>query len=151
MSHSFGVSGLREELLRQLVVLGEDKRFFLDALFRMHDAKRMQASAFLDTYVQFIKEKLTLKDEQLRQYVWIGCTVECDEADSKTSDAFTIAFPHETDPDLNRISFLSPVGNQLLMASVGETRSIATPSGPMRVRITGVSWKADSFPQQAGM
>jgi transcription elongation factor GreA len=60
-----------------------------------------------------------------------------------------IVMPEDTNPDEGRISFLSPVGSQLLLGSKGEVRSVHTPSGSMRIRITGIELRSETLNEPA--
>jgi len=52
---------------------------------------------------------------------------------------FTLVPGSEADPGKGRLSIDSPVGEALAGATVGDTRSLETPSGPRDVRITSVT------------
>ncbi|MBD2867409.1 GreA/GreB family elongation factor [Paenibacillus arenilitoris] len=140
MSHSIHSSALRERLVRQLIVLGEEKQSFLDAYFPMHGKERIQTHRFITQYVSFTEDRLSASNEELEASVFVGCEVTIDYLEYRTTDTFEIVFPHEAEPDRNRISFLSPVGMQLLMGHRDEVIPVAIPSGEMRVRISRIGY-----------
>ncbi|MNZ94333.1 Transcription elongation factor GreA [compost metagenome] len=141
MNHSTLTPGLRESLLNQLVVLGEEKKTFLDAYFAAHIKERSDASQFLADYVTFVEKQLQLKPEEQLATVYIGTEVTIYDMEYKSTDTFEIVYPDEMDPDENRISFLSPLGKQLLMRRIGEVFQVETPSGVMEIRIDNIQYK----------
>jgi transcription elongation factor GreA len=72
--------------------------------------------------------------------VFIGTkvTVLYDEED-ETED-YVICYPEQSDPDLGYISFLSPVGRQLLFKNLGDKVSIKIPTGELLVTIKEISF-----------
>lgn len=134
----------REQLVSQLLTLGEEKRAFLDAYFDVHNAERVQLDKQLTAYTERVEQLLAGPDELLNSVVLIGSQIELEYVDFHTSDALTIVMPEEADPDAGQISFLSPVGRQLLLGSKGEIRAISTPSGSMRIRIVDIQWASES-------
>lgn len=77
--------------------------------------------------------------------VFIGTkvTVLYDE-DGDTED-YVICFPEDSDPDQGFISFLSPVGRQLLLKGVGEQISLRIPTGELPVTIKEISYVGHLF------
>nr|WP_263327273.1 GreA/GreB family elongation factor [Neobacillus sp. Marseille-Q6967] len=65
-------------------------------------------------------------------------TVMYDE-DNETED-YIICFPEQSDPDSGFISFLSPVGRQLLLKQIGETLSLKIPTGELMMTIREISY-----------
>ncbi|UYP10979.1 GreA/GreB family elongation factor [Priestia megaterium] len=62
--------------------------------------------------------------------------------DNKETEQFTICFPGQSDPDKGNISFLSPVGRQLLLRSAGEKLVLTTPGGNTEVIIKEIKFKS---------
>ena len=139
MNHSSDVSLYREQLVKQLLTLGEEKEHFLDTYFSVYGNERIQMSQFLTSYTQFLEKLLTKPGEQQDSAVLIGSTVEITYLEYQTTDVFTIVLPGEADPDEDKISFLSPVGKQLLMTALNDVVTVSTPSGAMRVQITAIT------------
>lgn len=135
MNHSVQAGSFREQLIHQLIVLGEEKHSFLDAYFPKQGVERKQTQLFLAEYVQFIENELAAVETSLSPAVFIGCEVTIDYIDYQTKDTFKIVYPMDADPEKNCISFLSPVGKQLLMSRRDEVINVATPAGAMRVRM----------------
>lgn len=67
--------------------------------------------------------------------VFIGTSVSLlFEGESETED-YHICLPRDSNPDEGMISFLSPVGRQLLLQPLGEEILLRTPSGEVPVKI----------------
>ncbi|WP_054027764.1 GreA/GreB family elongation factor [Bacillus sp. FJAT-28004] len=135
MNHSLPLDRLRDQLRLQLVVLGEEKHAFLDAHVPKQGAERKQIYQLLSEYVQFIENELKSSEERLPTTVFIGCEVTISYLEDATSDTFKIVYPNDADPEQNCISFLSPVGRQLLMSRRDDIVSVETPAGAMRMRM----------------
>ncbi|SFF28972.1 transcription elongation factor GreA [Paenibacillus algorifonticola] len=154
MNHSIGLSYAQEQLLVQLAVLGNEKKRFLDAYFVMQGKERMEMDEFLSIYTDAVQELLSepdmLKEEKLHSLVLIGSQITIEYPDYDTKDSFTIVLPEQANPDHNLISFLSPLGRQLLLARLGELIAVATPSGPMRVILASITFAEITFPREGG-
>lgn len=59
--------------------------------------------------------------------------------DHETED-YIICFPEHSDPDCGYISFVSPVGRQLLLKKLGETLSLNIPTGETVITIKDISF-----------
>ncbi|WP_145046709.1 GreA/GreB family elongation factor [Paenibacillus xylanexedens] len=138
MNHRSHCHNCREMLVSQLITLGEEKKTFLNAYFDVREPEWFQMERMLTTYTEHVEQLLLGSDELLNSTVLIGSRITFEYVDFHTSDSFWIVMPEEADADESRISFLSPVGRQLLLARQGETRSVNIPAGSMRVRITDI-------------
>jgi len=76
--------------------------------------------------------------ESLERIALIGSSVTVKYLDDGDEEEYTLVYPTEADPDRNRISFFSPIGIHLLMASVGEEKVIDSPSSRYPIRIERV-------------
>lgn len=140
MNRRTPLDNCREMLVSQLLTLGEEKRTFLDAYFDVRNPERIQLDKQLTSYIDRIEQLLAGPDELLNSVVLIGSQIELEYVDFHTSDTLTVVMPEEANPDEGLISFLSPVGRQLLLGEKGEMRAISTPSGSMRIRIASIGW-----------
>jgi transcription elongation factor GreA len=135
-------------LVSQLLTLGEEKRTFLDAYFDVRNPERIQLDKQLTAYTDRIEQLLAGPDELLNSVVLIGSQIELEYVDFHTCDTLTVVMPEEANPDEGLISFLSPVGRQLLLGEKGEMRAISTPSGSMRIRIASIGWASQQNIEQ---
>ncbi|MGM7721347.1 GreA/GreB family elongation factor [Metabacillus sp. Hm71] len=103
---------------------------------------------FFDRYVLEVEDllKINQKNDVISSFpkVFIGTkvTVLYDE-DNETED-YLICYPEQTDPDCGYISFLSPVGRQLLLKKIGEKVLLKIPTGDLFVTIKEISF-AETF------
>lgn len=74
--------------------------------------------------------------------VFIGTKVTVAYDDDDDTEDFVICFPGQTDPDLGFISFLSPVGRQLLLKSKNEKVLLKIPTGELPVIIKDIEFVA---------
>lgn len=148
MNRRTSLDNCREKLVSQLLTLGEEKRSFLDAYFDVRNPERVQLDKQLTAYTDRIEHLLAGPDELLSSVVLIGSQIELEYVDFHTCDTLTVVMPEEADPDEGLISFLSPVGRQLLLGEKGEMRAISTPSGSMRIRIASIGWASQQNIEQ---
>jgi len=140
MSHN-PIDVLKETLISQLVFLEENSSELMDTYFA---SEREKYRSFCSSYTSDVESYLSLLNNQLEKQssltkVFIGSKVSVKFEEDEEIEEFVICFPEETDPDNGFISFLSPVGNQLLLRSLGETMSLSTPGGEVRVTINNIS------------
>ncbi|MGD6844629.1 GreA/GreB family elongation factor [Bacillus infantis] len=76
--------------------------------------------------------------------VYIGTRVTVAYEDEDDTEEFLICFPGQTDPDAGCISFLSPVGRQLLLKNRGDKVMLKIPTGELPVIIKDITFAAPS-------
>lgn len=79
--------------------------------------------------------------------VYIGTKVTVLYEDEGDTEDYVICFPEHSDPDRGFISFLSPVGRQLLLKELGEKISLKIPTGELQVTIKEISYVGELFEQ----
>ncbi len=146
MSHSPSNS-IHSRLMEQLVFFDEQRFDFIDTYFRhIPPANRQKEVQFIDQYLSTVEALLPeLKEANTSTLpkVLIGCEVSLFYEDDQMEESFTICFPETANPDSGRISFLSPIGQQVLMRSANETIQLQAPMGKVDVtvqRIKFVDW-----------
>lgn len=72
--------------------------------------------------------------------VFIGTKVTVLYDEENETEDYVICYPEQSDPDLGYISFLSPVGRQLLFKNLGDKVSIKIPTGELLVTIKEISF-----------
>lgn len=128
---------LRESLVKQLVYLEENYASFVDCYFAS-DMDRY--SDFFNRYTSHVQNFLLNLDDQSEllpsiPQVFIGSQVSLIYEEEQETEQLTICFPDQVNPDEGYISFLSPVGSQLLLRFLREKIVLVTPGGTNRVSI----------------
>lgn len=99
---------------------------------------------FFNLYVLEVEELLkTNKRSEIISFfpkVFIGTKVTVLYDDEDETEDYVICYPEESNPDLGKISFLSPVGRQLLFKSLGDKVSIRIPTGELLVTIKEITF-----------
>lgn len=126
---------MREKLVSQLAFFDEQLTAFLDRYLpsggdvRM-ERERRNTKAFIERYIfkleQLLLEQAGSKKELCPEFAVIGTKVQV-RYDDGYQESYTLCFPEESNPDDNCISFVSPLGSQLLMAEKGSEVTIVTP------------------------
>jgi len=139
MNRKDSIQNFREYVIRQLIVLGDEKSRFLDAHTPHQGHERSQLDKLLTTYVSAVETLLALQnDDRLSSVVLIGCHVSITYIADNDTEQFTIVYPDESDPSNHRISFISPLASQLLLKAQGAIVTIETPAGEYQVRIDSI-------------
>ncbi|TXK83732.1 GreA/GreB family elongation factor [Paenibacillus sp. N3.4] len=141
MNHSFMHQDAKSRLVDQLTYFDEEKINFLHQYLPEHNQKRRLVEKTLSDYSFFLKKLINnLNEEDLNARALIGSELELRFLEDDCSETFTIVFPHHADPGRNRISFLSPIGFQLLMTQSNQTYQLDIPSGEMSVKVEGIKF-----------
>lgn len=95
----------------------------------------------MSRYCSELEQLLTeFNGEDLNSQVFIGSQLQLRYLDDNTTDIYTIVFPNQAEPNDNKISMLSPIGMQLLLAELGSTCQLAIPSGQLEVKIESIKF-----------
>ncbi|AFH62817.1 GreA/GreB family elongation factor [Paenibacillus caseinilyticus] len=140
MNHSSIQQRYRNQLTEQLVYFDEEKDEFLQEYFPHNDRHRLLVERTLSVYCSTL-EKLIVHpstNDMINEFALIGSRVDVYFLESQSVESFTFVFPTKTDPDRSMISFLSPIGFQLLLSRRNEVYEINIPSGKTQVRIEGI-------------
>lgn len=102
-----------------------------------HAAKEDQG--FTEGRIRDLQDKLrrakVIKDTLPSDTVQIGSRVTVLEEGEEDSETYTIVGQHEADPSNGRISNESPFGRGLLGAKRGQTVTVETPGGRIKLKI----------------
>lgn len=140
-SHSLIYQGSKSQLVNQLVYFDEEKTSFLDQHFPEFNQRRQTAERALGLYSEAVEGILAdFSPEKLNGTVLIGSRLKLRYLDDDTAETFTIVFPHLSDPDRNLVSFLSPLGFQLLLAKPDDSYRLDVPSGELTVRVEEIQF-----------
>lgn len=136
---------LRENFVKQLVYLEENYASFVDSYFASDINEYTQ---FFNRYASSVQDLLGIFDQESDlppsiPQVFIGSQVTLLYEEEQETEQFTICFPNQVNPDEGYISFLSPVGSQLLLRSLREKVVLLTPGGPTKVSIEEITFKND--------
>jgi transcription elongation factor GreA len=146
MNHSLEALTEKEFFIKQLTYIDENHQE-LNGLYLSSTPLKERRKDFLSVYVREVEQYIDLCNqapgEQPLRKVLIGTkvTVLFDGEDDR--EVYHICLPEESDPDNGCISFLSPVGRQLLLKNLGEKTSITIPSGKLDVVIENISWSQE--------
>jgi len=122
------------ERIRDAITYGE-----LTENSEYEDAKNAQA--FLEGRIEDLKHIMQIarpldSEEIPTDYVGLGSVVTIN--DEEDDWEFTLVSPVEANPNLEKISDESPVGEALLGKKVGDAVSVSTPAGRTKYRIVAI-------------
>lgn len=141
MSHSLALSGSRAQLISQLIYLNDEKTHFLDQYCPRYGHERNKIDQTLTAYASVLESILAnFSEESLASAVLIGSQVKLYYVEEAFAESYMIVFPHQADANENKISFLSPIGSQLLMKKQNETYEMNVPSGTMPVKVMEIQY-----------
>ncbi|WP_240633066.1 GreA/GreB family elongation factor [Paenibacillus montanisoli] len=81
-----------------------------------------------------------INETTLHSTVLIGSRVKLRYEDDDSCESYTVVFPNEAQPELNRISFLSPIGRKLLLSKVMQSHELDIPLGVIKINIEGIQF-----------
>ncbi|TLS48326.1 GreA/GreB family elongation factor [Paenibacillus antri] len=139
------VTATREHFIHQLVYFDEQyPAFFDNYLSGLQDAERALIEKSIRRYTDTLVELLEKEDdalfERLKSIVLIGSRANVYYEEDGFEESFTVVYPSESDPDMNRISFLSPIGRQLLFATPDRPLTFDVPSGKLQVVVREIRY-----------
>ncbi|GED71791.1 hypothetical protein BRE01_54930 [Brevibacillus reuszeri] len=138
MSHSI-MSGTRKHLISQLVFFDEQYSIFYDQYVREYGRDKQVIDSLVQRYKETLEKLLAGDDDALLQSLHgitlLGSSVKVLFEVDGYEESFTVVYPTDIDPDNNRISFLSPIGRQLLLAGPEDSIVLESPVGSSHVRI----------------
>src|SRR3954447_2952313 len=143
MNHS---SIIQDFYSQQLVYIDEDIQN-LTNLYLSSTPVQERVKHFFSLYVLEVEDLLTHnRKKQLISHfpkVFIGTKVTILYNEDKETEDFCICFPELSNPDQGFISFLSPVGRQLLLRKHGEQITLKIPTGDLDVTIKEISFNGN--------
>ena len=138
MNHSI-MSGTRNHLIRQLVFFDEQYSIFYDQYVRDYGKDKQIVDGLVKRYKETLEKLLACEDEvlfkSLQKITLLGSSVKVLFEEDGFEESFTVVYPTDIDPDNNRISFLSPIGRQLLLAGPEDSIVLESPVGTNNVQI----------------
>ncbi|AOZ91940.1 GreA/GreB family elongation factor [Paenibacillus crassostreae] len=141
MNHSLITKISNTQLINQLVFFDEEKKFFLMQYIPEDAKEKKRVDEVLIIYTDLVEKIISENNEDsFNSMVLIGSQVTLQYTDDGFEEMYTIVFPHRADPSKNWISFLSPMGLQLLMTRINESYEFKVPSGHIGVRIQGIKY-----------
>lgn len=142
MNHSLLQQTSRTQLLKQLIYFDEEKNGFLNHYFPAINSNRRHAEELINSYCTVLEQLMSdFSDEKLRSTVLIGSRLNLRYLSDGYMDSYTLVFPAYADPTEGKISWLSPLGMQLLMAESQQEYQLEVPSGKMSVRIDSIEFE----------
>jgi transcription elongation factor GreA len=150
MNHS-GIQN-KDYFVQQLAYIDENIKELTDLYFSSTPVQE-RLKHFFNIFVLEVEELLNNNqfNDMISSFpkVYIGTkvTVLYDE-DNETED-YVICYPEQSDPDSGYISFLSPVGRQLLFKKMGDNISLKIPTGELSVTIKVISFVEQLLDRQS--
>ncbi|TGU54181.1 GreA/GreB family elongation factor, partial [Mesorhizobium sp. M00.F.Ca.ET.186.01.1.1] len=99
----------------------EQYSLFFDHYVRDYGKEKQTVDEMIQRYKQTLEQLLAKDDSELftslKTVTLLGSSVKVLFEEDNFEESFTVVYPTDIDPDNNRISFLSPIGRQLLMAA----------------------------------
>jgi len=135
MSHSQSWSVQKSFMHEQLLQLEEIRSHQMEQYVLQHNLEHKRLEQLLDQYIQHTKNLLSLSEPPMQQRVLLHHDIEIEYVEDGFVDKYCIVLPHETNPEEGKISLLSPVGRQLLLAPLHSELDLETPAGIVRIKI----------------
>jgi transcription elongation factor GreA len=128
---------------QQLVYIDENIKEITD-LYISSTPIQERLKHFFHLFVLEVEELLTSnqRNDIISSFpkVYIGTKVTVLYVEENETEDYVICYPEQSNPDEGYISFLSPVGRQLLFKNIGEKISLHIPTGELMVTIKEISF-----------
>jgi transcription elongation factor GreA len=142
MSHSLHQS--KDYFLQQLAYIEENIKE-LTNLYLASTPVHERMKHFFHLYVLEVEDLLKIhhKENMITTVpkVLIGTRVTVWYDEENESEDYVVCYPEQSDPDRGFISFLSPVGRQLLFKNIEEQIPLKIPTGELLVTIKDISFE----------
>ncbi|TQR36860.1 GreA/GreB family elongation factor [Brevibacillus brevis] len=138
------LNGTRNHLINQLVFFDEQYSLFYDQYVRNYGKEKQAIDEIVVRYKQTLESLLAKEDsalfQSLKAITLLGSSVKVLFEEDQFEESFTVVYPTDIDPDNNRISFLSPIGRQLLLAAPHDSVVLESPVGRQQVQVREISF-----------
>ncbi|MGD6903356.1 GreA/GreB family elongation factor [Bacillus infantis] len=135
----------KESFVEQLVYIDENIQE-LTSLYVSSTPVYERLKNFFHLYVMEVEDLIQSNRRNTNipslSKVYIGTRVTVAYEEEDDAEEFVICFPGQTDPDEGCISFLSPVGRQLLLKNRGDKVMLKIPTGELPVIIKEITFAA---------
>jgi len=142
-------SNMSAEFYSQQLVYIDENIKDLTNLYLSSTPIQERVKHFFNLYVLEVEELLANNSKKgfisFFSKVLIGTKVTVLYDEDNETEEFVICLPEQSDPDRGFISFLSPVGRQLLLRKLGEQISLKIPTGDLQLTIKEISYIGDPF------
>ena len=149
MNHSIHQN--KEDFVQQLVYIDENIKE-LTNLYISSTPVQERIKHFFNIYILEVEELLKKNNRKKTistfPKVYIGTKVTVWYEEDNEAEDYTICIPEQSNPDSGFISFLSPVGKQLLLKNIGEKIMLKIPTGEVSVTIKEITYAASPLNEQ---
>lgn len=140
MNHRTIIACFRESLIAQLVYFDEYSFMHINSIPDPVD--RGQMRELVNSYCRQIEDYLSGRSEEGPDtQVWIGSQVNIHNKTDQIEEYYSIVLPVDVDPYKGRISFMSPLGQRLLLTRPGQIAEIQSPEGKYEVLVKAMSYE----------
>ncbi|GIP16522.1 hypothetical protein J40TS1_21640 [Paenibacillus montaniterrae] len=129
----------KQAMLEQLMALEDIRSKQIEQYVLQHTIEHKRLEQLLDQYIKHIQALLAMNEPPREQLVLLNHEIEIEYVEDGFIDKLCIVLPHEIDPESGKISLLSPVGQQLLLAPLHGELDLETPAGLARIKIITIS------------
>jgi len=144
-----GLQKIHDELAQLKTTRREEISLKLEAAIAQGDLSEnadyqaaKEEQGFVEGRIRDLEDSLrrtqVIEDDVPADRVSVGNTVTVVEEGYDDPERYHIVGPHEADPGNGRISNESPFGHALLGAKLGQTVSVETPSGHIRLQVQNI-------------
>ncbi|MCA0755146.1 GreA/GreB family elongation factor [Paenibacillus sp. N4] len=131
----------KTQLINQLVYFDDEKAKFLKPYFDDKSKERADLDRLLTSYCKELEHIVSdFNETTIHSTVLIGSQVKLRYEDDGSCETYTVVFPNEAQPELNRISFLSPIGRKLLLSKVMQSHELDLPLGVTKINIEDIEY-----------
>lgn len=132
----------KRALLQQISEVEEIRSQQMEQYVLQHTLEHKRLEQLLDQYIKQLQALVAMHEPPQQQLVLLNHDIEIQYMEDGFTDKLCIVLPQYVDPESGKISLLSPVGQQLLLAPLHSELDLQTPAGPARIKIITIAHMA---------
>jgi len=139
MSRSSQWASDKRMLLQQIQEVEEIRSKQMEQFVLQNNIEHKRLEQLLEQYIKYVRSIVALHEPPKQQLVLLNHRIEIQYMDDGFTDTLCIVLPDEVDLDSGKISILSPVGQQLLLAPLHSLLDLQTPAGLVPIKIMNIT------------
>ncbi|MBW7476791.1 GreA/GreB family elongation factor [Paenibacillus oenotherae] len=140
MNRSLDAS-IATSLIEQLVFFDEQRQSLLERFYPDHHRDRRRIEQLMNRYRNRLEQIIAGNNTNtLEHTVLIGSYVKVRNEEDGTMESYCLVLPDDANMEEHCISFLSPIGQELLLSDKGQTITVQTPAGSYQLIVAEIDF-----------
>lgn len=142
MNRSMQWAANKQVLLQQMSEVEEIRSQQMEQYVLQHTLEHKRLEQMLEQYIKHLQALVAMHEPPQQPLVLLNHEIEILYVEDGFTDKLCIVLPQYVDLESGKISLLSPVGQQLLLAPLHSELELQTPAGLARIKIVTIAYAA---------